>query len=177
MDPYVICKREVEPDHQAIECDYCEEWEHVECVKECDRPSEELYQALVKCRSTKTIQFVCSRCRKKESVMKRMLEKDCELTHVSSELAHATDEKLASTRQLESSIRKLELKESKFCDLRAELRELRDENKSLNEKVMVLTEKLGKVKSEPVADIKPDVSEEHSSGGRRERRVIVRERQ
>ena len=48
--------------------------------------------------------------------------------------------------------------------MRAELRELRDENKSLNEKVIVLTEKLGKVKSEPVADVKPDVSEEHSSG-------------
>ena len=112
MDPCVTCKREVEPDHQAIECDYCEEWEHVECVKERDRPSEELYQALVRCRSIKTIQFVCSRCWKKGSVMKRMLEKDCELTCVSSELTRATDEKLASTRQLESGVCKLELKES-----------------------------------------------------------------
>ena len=94
------------PDHQAIECDYCEEWEHVECVKERDRPSEELYQALERCRSIKTIQFVCSCCRKKGSAMKRMLEKDCELTRVSSELARATDEKLASTRQLELGVRK-----------------------------------------------------------------------
>ena len=35
---------------------------------------------------------------------------------------------------------------------------------SLNEKVLPLTEKMGKVKSEPVADVKPNVSEEHSSG-------------
>ena len=48
-------------------------------------------------------------------------------------------------------------------DLHAELRELRDENKSQDEKVMVLPEKLGKVKSEPVSDVKPDVSQECSS--------------
>ena len=106
MDPCVTCKigvePSVEPDHQAIECDYCGEWEHVECVKEHDRPSEELYQALVRCTGIKTIQSVCSRCQKKGSVVKRMLEKDCELTRVSSysELVRATDEKLASVRQL-----------------------------------------------------------------------------
>ena len=104
-----------------IECDYCEEWEHVKCVKECSRPSEQLYQALVRCRSIKSTQFVCSHCRKKGSVMKRMLEKDCELTRVSSELARATDEKLASTRQLESGVRKLKVKESELRDLHAEL--------------------------------------------------------
>ena len=104
MDPCITCKREVEPDHQAIECDYYEEWEHVECMKECDRPSEEIYQALVRCRGIKTIQFVCSRCRKKGSIVKRMLGRDCELTCVSSELAHATDEKLASVCQLVSGV-------------------------------------------------------------------------
>ena len=69
----------------------------------------------------------------KGSVVKRMLEKDCELTRVSSKLARATDKKLASVRQLESGVRQLELKESKLWDLHAELR---DETKSLNEKVV-----------------------------------------
>ena len=58
----------------------------------------------------------------------------------------------------------MRVKESELRDLRAELRELRDESKSLNQKVIALTEKLGKVKSEPVVDVKPNVSEEHSSG-------------
>ena len=55
----------------------------------------------------------------------------------------------------------LELKESELRELRAELRELRDENKSLNEGV---NRKVGKVKSEPVAEVKPDVLEECLSG-------------
>ena len=69
----------------------------------------------------------------KGSAVKRMLEKDCELTRVSSKLTRATDKKLASVRQLESGVRQLELKESKLWDLHAELR---DETKSLNEKVV-----------------------------------------
>ena len=92
MDPCVTCKKEVESDHKAIECDLCEEWEHVVCVKEFDRPSEELYEALVRCRGSKAIQYVCSRCRKKGSVPKRFLEKELELIRISNELARATDE-------------------------------------------------------------------------------------
>ena len=102
MDPCVTCKKEVESDYQAMECDYCEQWEHVEWVKERDRPTEELYQALVRCRGSKVIQYVCSRCWKKGSVSRIMLEKEYELTRVSDELARATDSKLASVRQLEA---------------------------------------------------------------------------
>ena len=72
----------------------------------------------------------------KGSVVKRMLEKDCELTCVNSELACATDKKLASVCQLESGVHQLELKKRKLWDLCVELRELRDETKSLNEKVV-----------------------------------------
>ena len=102
MDPCVTCKEEVESDHQAMECDYCEQWEHVECVKERDRPTEELYQALVRCRGSKVIQYVCSRCRKKGSVSRIMLDKEYELTRVSDELARAADAKLPNARQLEA---------------------------------------------------------------------------
>ena len=123
MDPCVTCKKEVESDHQSMECDFCEEWEHMECVKERDRPTEELYQALVRCRGSKVIQYVCSRCRKKGSVSKIMLEKDYELARVSDELARATDAKLASARQLE-------LKENELGDMRSELKRLRDEMKT-----------------------------------------------
>ena len=135
MDPCVTCKSEVEADHKAMECDLCEQWEHLGCVKECDRPSEELYAALVRCRGSKSIQYVCSRCRKKGSVTKRMLEKDFELSRVSNDLARATDEQLASARQIEAN--NCELRE-----LRAELDTLKGEKNSLSEKVRSLTKDL-----------------------------------
>lgn len=145
MDPCVTCKSEVEPEHKAMECDLCEEWEHLWCIKECDRPSEELYAVLMKCRGSKAIQYVCSRCRRKGSVTKRMLEKELELTRVANDLARATDEQLASARQLES-------KNIELHELRAELDRLKGEKESLNERVRSLTKELQgrmKVTSEP----------------------------
>ena len=135
MDPCVTCKNEVEVDHKAMECDLCEQWEHVMCVKECDRPSEDLYDALVRCRGSKAIQYVCSRCRKKGSVTRRMLEKDLELSRVSNELARATDERLASARQLES-------KGNELRELRAELDRVKGEKKLLSDRVKSLTKEL-----------------------------------
>ena len=101
----------------------------------CDRPSEDLYDALVRCRGSKAIQYVCSRCRKKGSVTRRMLEKDLELSRVSNELARATDEWLASARQLES-------KGNELRELRAELDRVKGEKKLLSDRVKSLTKEL-----------------------------------
>ena len=92
MDLCATCKNVVEVEHRAMECDLCEQWEHLCCVKGCDRPSDESYEALMKSRGSKAIQYMCTRCRKKGSVSKRILEKELELTRVSNDLAHATDE-------------------------------------------------------------------------------------
>ena len=32
-----------------MECDLCEGWEHVACVRQSDRLSHELYEALITC--------------------------------------------------------------------------------------------------------------------------------
>ena len=34
------CKREVLDEKEALLCDICEWWEHLQCIKECDRPTE-----------------------------------------------------------------------------------------------------------------------------------------
>ena len=126
--------------------------------KEYDRPSEELYEALVRCRGSKVIQYVCSRCRKKGLVPKRFLEKELELTRITNELARATDEQLASTRQLES-------KEFELRELRTQLEALRAEKQTLNERVQTLTEQLHKASVKSGATVQPDVSGSSSSEG------------
>ena len=90
MEQCVVCKDEVGDDDKALECDLCEKWEHVTCVRAVDRPQEAMYQALIDNRS-KAIMYVCSQCRKYGSVSKRLLKYDCELER-------AKDERLASAR-------------------------------------------------------------------------------
>ena len=68
MESCVTCKKEVGSDYPAMECDYCEEWKHMECVEEQEQPTEELYKALVRCRGSKVIQYVCLRCWKEISI-------------------------------------------------------------------------------------------------------------
>jgi len=62
-------KEVVALEHQAMECDLCDLWEHVSFVRECDRVNTQLYKALKKSRS-KNILYVCSRCRKLGSIAK-----------------------------------------------------------------------------------------------------------
>ena len=132
MDLCVTCKSVVEVDHRAMECDLREQWEHMCCVKECDRPSDDLYDALMKSIGSKAILYVCTRCRRKGSVAKRLLEKELELTRVTNDLARATDERLASTRQLE-------LLSKELHELHAELVRLKGDNKSPSGEVKSLT--------------------------------------
>ena len=81
MDECVICKKTTNEEDQAMECDLCEGWEHVGCVRQSDRLSHELYEALIMCRS-KALLYECTRFRKKGSVNKRLHEYEVENTHV-----------------------------------------------------------------------------------------------
>ena len=93
--PCVACKVNVSDTEKAIQCELCEDWEHMDCIRECERPDSTLYEALVRCR-TKCLSFICTRCRKKGSLIKQFMK--CEY-----ELAHARDEQLASARLLEQA--------------------------------------------------------------------------
>jgi len=70
----------------------CEEWEHVDCIREYERPDSSLYDGLVRCR-TKCLSFICTRCRKKGSLVKQFMKFEYEL-------AQAHDERMASARRL-----------------------------------------------------------------------------
>lgn len=59
MEHCTVCKKNVEDEEQGIECDLCDQWEHMLCDQSVDRPSESLYKALIENRS-KAILNVCS---------------------------------------------------------------------------------------------------------------------
>ena len=71
-NPCSTCEKEVLEDQEALLCDLCEWWEHVHCMKVCDRPSTQCYKALTElpCNS---IVFTCSRCRRKGTLARRLL--------------------------------------------------------------------------------------------------------
>ena len=50
-DLCVACQQPVGDSDQSLECDLCDRWELVTCVRQCDRLSEELYATLVGCRT------------------------------------------------------------------------------------------------------------------------------
>ena len=73
MDLCTRCEIEVTNDAEALQCDLCSEWEHRICIRECDRPSVELYAALTT-GPCKAILFVCSQCRRKGDVARRLFQ-------------------------------------------------------------------------------------------------------
>ena len=81
--PCVVCGKQVESLEKAFQCDACDQWEHVDCIRRNERPDEELYEALVR-RPSKAILFMCTRCRQKGSIMKRIMQLKNELTHAQS---------------------------------------------------------------------------------------------
>ena len=68
---------EVTDDVKALQCDLCLGWEHRGCIRECDRPSQELYAALVSSQC-KAILFVCAKCRRKGDVARRLFQLESE---------------------------------------------------------------------------------------------------
>ena len=132
----VSCGKEVATDHKAILCDLCESWEHVECMRMGDRPSEALYEAMVSCRS-KALTFTCTDCRKKGSITKRLMTLDYDS-------ARAENERLASARLLEE-------KEQMVATLTQELEKLRYEKDALHERLFQCLS----AKVEPVSSATP----------------------
>jgi len=45
-DPYSNCKKEVLDTEQTLFCDLCKWWEHLDCIKANDKPSQQCYNAL-----------------------------------------------------------------------------------------------------------------------------------
>ena len=128
MDSCVTCNEEVGNSHKAMECNICERWEHIDCVKERDRLDEQLYEALVRCPTSRSILYVCSPCRKKGSIAKKFACNELELACVTGDLSRVTDKRLASAHQIESQSNEL-------ARLREELEWLRVENATLNERI------------------------------------------
>jgi len=93
--PCLVCKKDVSNDDKAFQCKVCEEWEHVDCIRECERLDSSLYDGLVRCR-TKCLSFVCTRCHKKDLLVKQYMKFEYEL-------AKAHDERLASVLKLEEA--------------------------------------------------------------------------
>ena len=44
--PCVTCNKEIQIRDQAIQCELCKSWEHINCIREVDRISEGLYAML-----------------------------------------------------------------------------------------------------------------------------------
>ena len=128
--PCVVCKEDVGNSDKAFQCELCEDWEHVDCIRECERPDSTLYDALVRCR-TKCLSFICTRCRKKGSLVKQFMK--CEF-----ELAHAQDERLASARLLEQAEARAQASEQAIAEFKQERDALKAEVKKLHDGISKL---------------------------------------
>ena len=109
MDQCSTCGKIVGETQEALSCDFCSKWEHVCCVRQRERPSEALYQALIKC-NIKCIMYICSCCRRQGSIAQRLFQYE-------QQLACANDERPASARLIE--------------EREASIRELRNQNVEL----------------------------------------------
>jgi len=121
-DPCVTCRRPVKEDEAALACDLCEKWEHVACIRQCDKLSDALYTALVGCRS-KALLYVCSVCRRGGSVAKRLLQHEVEK-------ARADRERLASAREIDDRLRELEECNRTIVELHREKQQLVEHSKA-----------------------------------------------
>ena len=84
--PCTTCQEEVQDHDQALQCELCEQWEHVECIKVCDRPSEELYTVL-SVASSKAIMFTCTSCRRKGTLARCLAEAEITLSILHTQLS------------------------------------------------------------------------------------------
>ena len=93
-------------------------WEHVPCIRQSERPSAGLYEAMVRCHS-KAIVFVCTNCRRRGSIVKRLMQYEYES-------ACAEDEWLASALLLEQ-------RDQTIADLQKEVEWLKVERDDMHE--------------------------------------------
>ena len=81
------CKREVLVEEEALLCDICEWWEHLQCIKEYDRPTAQCYNVLTESPS-KSIAFTCSRCRRKNTLARRLFQAEVVLKSTQVQRGH-----------------------------------------------------------------------------------------
>ena len=72
------CQKEVEEGHEALQCDICERWEHLLCIKVCHRPTTECYNVL-SASPSKALVFACSHCRHKGPLVRRLQQAETAL--------------------------------------------------------------------------------------------------
>ena len=134
MDQCATCGKTVGETQEALSCDLCSKWEHVCCVRQRERPSEALYQALVDC-NTRCLMYVCSCCRRQGPVAQRLFQYE-------KETARANDERLASARLLEE-------REASIKELRNQNVELLAKHTLLQSEMLKLTQQLMAIQLEP----------------------------
>ena len=104
-DKCITCKNQVRDEEPALQCDLCEGWEHIHCVKMCDRPSQACYAALVET-PCKSLLFTCSRCRRKGTLARRLMH--AELTLDSAQVQKGLYEQLLADKSQEAERLRLE---------------------------------------------------------------------
>ena len=94
------------------------------CVRQADRPSETLYDALIECHSSSLL-YVCSCCRRQGPLPKRFLQLELER-------ARASEERLAIARLLQE-------RDAKIRELRERINELVAQQTALQGEMLTLT--------------------------------------
>lgn len=117
QDACGTCGREVEPEQPALECDVCETWEHVECMRRPDRIEERLYTVLTT-HPSKALLFCCTTCRRKGCIVKQLYK-------LQSELAVAHEQRLASARAVDEARDLIVVLKADKARLQGEVDELR----------------------------------------------------
>ena len=153
-NPCSVCNEEVHDEDKALNCDLCDTWEHQDCIRQADRLSEELYHSITHC-NNKSIVIVCTACRHKGSLGKRLLKYELESARVNEQL-------LASERLLEERQRTIErLLEDKRV-LLSERDKLSDELSGMKKLPSLVSETEEVVSPSSETDDRVQSSDEHS---------------
>jgi len=111
----VVCKKDVGEEEKALECDLCDQWEHVSCIRVTDRSDETMYQALMESTSKANL-YVSSQCQKRGSVAKRLCKYELESEH-------ACKEPLASVHMLDEAYEQLQRAEVHYKEERSHMQQ------------------------------------------------------
>ena len=129
----ITCGVDVKDEDQALQCDLCEGWEHINCIRMCDRPSQACYNALTQT-PCKSLLFTCSRCKRKGTLARCLMH--AQLTFDSAQVQKGLYEQLLADKTKEAErlsyereALQLERKclEDRLEDVRSQLEEARHE--------------------------------------------------
>jgi len=135
--PCTTCQVEVRDHDQALQCELYEQWEHVECIKVCDRPSLELYTVLsvllsnaivftctsrVPSRHLAEAEITLSSLHTQINVYQQLLHKCQQLLHECQQLVGCMTSERDGLQLLQLENAELWEQLAKVCELIAELR-------------------------------------------------------